>query len=219
MLGSASRGKGGKYYPAYHCDRRGHYFRVKKQDLDVAVDSFVKNLKISPERVELVYKAIEGSWERAEATYKAKVDTISSQISDLHSEASVTVGKLKVLTSDTAIKYMEEDLMRIESDIQKLEAKKAELKGKKPLDFSRVMARARYFVEHLDELLIQQIDPVKKAQFFGLLFNKTPNYEEIKCGTPQKGLLHPLLEIIKNPSISDESLMVIPRRIELLLPG
>lgn len=124
MLGSASRGKGGQYYPAYHCDRRGHYFRVKKNDLDTAVDSFVKNLQISPDRVELVYKAIEGSWERAEASYRAKIETLSSQISDLHSEASVTVGKLKVLTSDTAIKYMEEDLMRIESDIQKLEAKR-----------------------------------------------------------------------------------------------
>lgn len=208
MLGSASRGKGGKYYPAYHCDKRGHYFRVKKQDLDVAVDSFVKNLRISPERVELVYKAIEGSWERAEASYRTKVNTLSSRISDLQSEASVTVNKLKVLSSETAIKYMEEDLVRIEADIQKLEAKKAELTAKKPVIFSSVMARARYFVEHLDELLVKQIDPVKKAQFFGLLFSKAPTYEEIKSGTPQKGLLHPLLDIIKDPSITDESLMV-----------
>ena len=52
---------------------------------------------------------------------------------------------------------MEEDLVRIESDIQKLEAKKAELKSKKPHEFSRVMARAKYFVEHLDELLLKQI--------------------------------------------------------------
>jgi hypothetical protein len=74
-------------------------------------------------------------------------------------------------------------------------------------------------VEHLDELLIQQIDPVKKAQFFGLLFNKTPTYEDINCGTPKKGLLHPLLDIIKDSSITNESLMVISRRIELLLPG
>lgn len=219
LLGSASRGKSGKHYPAYHCDKRGHYFRVTKNELDDSVDAFVKKLCIAPERVEQVYKAIEGSWERAEALYSAKIDTVSSQIVDLQTEVSVTVNKLKVLTSDTAIKYMEEDLVRIESDIQKLEAKKAELKSKKPLEFSRVMARAKYFVEHLDELLIKQIDPVKKAQFFGALFTKTPTYEEINSGTPQKGLLHPLLDIIKDSSITNESLMVISRRIELRLPG
>lgn len=91
--------------------------------MDDSVDAFVKKLCIAPERVEQVYKAIEGSWERAEALYSAKIDTVSSQIVDLQTEVSVTVNKLKVLTSETAIKYMEEDLVRIESDIQKLEAK------------------------------------------------------------------------------------------------
>ena len=67
--------------------------------------------------------------------------------------------------------------------------------------------------------MTKQIDPVKKAQFFGLLFSKAPTYEEIKSGTPQKGLLHPLLDIIKDPSITNESLMVTPRGIEPLLPG
>ena len=37
LLGSSSRGKSGKHYPAYHCDRRGHYFRVTKQELEDGV--------------------------------------------------------------------------------------------------------------------------------------------------------------------------------------
>ena len=34
LSGSASRGKMGAYYPAYHCSRNGHYFRVPKPEFD-----------------------------------------------------------------------------------------------------------------------------------------------------------------------------------------
>ena len=43
MLGSASRGKSGKRYPAYHCSNHGHYYRVPKQQLEDAVKSFISN--------------------------------------------------------------------------------------------------------------------------------------------------------------------------------
>ena len=32
LLGSASRGKMGKYYAAYHCSNHGHYYRIPKQE-------------------------------------------------------------------------------------------------------------------------------------------------------------------------------------------
>jgi site-specific DNA recombinase len=219
LLGSTSRGKSGKLYPAYHCNKRGHNVRISKGELDDYVDQFISNLRISPERVEHVYKDLENAWERTHGLHEVKIQNVCTQIIALHAEAIATVGKLKVLTSDTAIKYMEEDLMRIEENIKKLEAKKVELESKKPLDFARVMARAKYFIEHLDELLVKQIDPIKKAQFFGVLFDKVPTYEEIKSRTLISGSLHPLLSLIKNPSNNDESLMVISRRIELRLPG
>lgn len=34
MLGSASRSKNGRHYPAYHCSNHGHYFRVPKDTLE-----------------------------------------------------------------------------------------------------------------------------------------------------------------------------------------
>ena len=80
---------------------------------------------------------------------------------------------------------MEEDLIRLEAQKRELEVKKNELEQKKPLPVGKVLARAKYFIEHLDELLVKQIDPIKKAQFFGVLFDKAPNYEEIK-GRTQK---------------------------------
>jgi hypothetical protein len=42
-----------------------------------------------------------------------------------------------------------------------------------------------YFLEHLEYLLLQQMNPVAKAGYFGVLFDKAPTYEEIKFGTPK----------------------------------
>ena len=52
LFGSASRGRKGKYYPAYHCNKRGHYFRVSTTDFDETIATFVKSLNITPEYVE-----------------------------------------------------------------------------------------------------------------------------------------------------------------------
>ncbi|HJQ08281.1 MAG TPA: hypothetical protein VJ836_02230 [Candidatus Saccharimonadales bacterium] len=41
----------------------------------------------------------------------------------------------------------------------------------------------RYFLEHLVYLLLQQINQVAKAGYFGLLFDKAPTYAEIVSGS------------------------------------
>lgn len=45
LYGSASRGRLGKYYPAYHCNKRGHYFRVPRDQFDKTIRKFIKNIK------------------------------------------------------------------------------------------------------------------------------------------------------------------------------
>ena len=218
LLGSASRGKGGKYYPAYHCNKRGHYFRVTKQDLEDRVAEFVSGLTISPEKLEVLFKAVEASWEQTNSQYHAQLRSLDTQAEELKQQATITVEKLKVLSSTTAIKYMEEDLMRIEHQVKDLEAQKVALEAKKPVKIDRILARVKYFVEHLDQLLLKQIDPVKKALFFAAIFDKAPNYEDINSGT-QKTLLFTGVNPIFLACRDDESHMVTSRRIELLFPG
>ncbi len=41
----------------------------------------------------------------------------------------------------------------------------------------------------MDKLLLQQINPIKKAQFFGVLFDKIPNYSNINPGKQNSPLL------------------------------
>jgi site-specific DNA recombinase len=188
LLGSASRGKSGMHYPAYHCNKRGHYFRVSKQDLEDRVAEFVSGIQIAPDKLDSLCEAIEASWEHANVEYRAQLQVFDARVDELRQQASVTVEKIKVLSSTTAIKYMEEDLMKIEKQIETITAQKEELENKKPVEIKTILARARYFVEHLEELLLKQIDPIKKAQFFGAIFDKAPTYEDIKYGTQKTPL-------------------------------
>ncbi len=218
LYGSASRGKSGKYYPAYHCDKRGHKFRVSKADLEACVDTFISGLQITPDRMEEVFKAIEISWERIRSEHEQKVVSLDIQIAQLKQEILATVSKLKVLQSETAIKYMEEDLVRMEAHIEELEAQKQSIKDNKLPELSAILSKARYFVEHLEELLVRQSDPLRKAQFFGVLFDKAPTYNDLLFRTPKTPLFTGVSPLFALAS-AENSHLVTPRRIELLLPG
>ncbi|MGK2896201.1 MAG: recombinase family protein [Candidatus Saccharimonadales bacterium] len=58
LLGSASRGRLGNTYPAYHCSHHGHYFRVPKDQFDTKIDQFVEPLVVRPERLEEILQAV-----------------------------------------------------------------------------------------------------------------------------------------------------------------
>jgi hypothetical protein len=49
----------------------------------------------------------------------------------------------------------------------------------------------------MEELLVKQIDPVKKANFFGLLFNTAPTYNEILSANKNFGDLPKLNELFR----------------------
>ena len=94
----------------------------------------------------------------------------------------MTLSKIKYLTSETAIKYIEDEVNTMKNDITKLIEEKAnQAKG---YDIKVVMAYVKYFLEHLDELLLKTKDPLQKASYFGVLFDKAPTYQELTSGTP-----------------------------------
>ncbi len=183
MFGSASRGRLGKYYPAYHCNKRGHYFRVTKDDFDETIKKFVEGIQIAPDYVEALANAVVTEWDNRQAELHKDDANIEARIGELKAHASVTVSKIKFLTSEVAIKYMEEELIKTESEIVVLTAEKEKVSSEQPTDISTVMEYVKYFLEHLEYLLLQQINPVAKAGFFSVLFDKAPTYQEILSGT------------------------------------
>ena len=186
LLGSVSTGRSGKKYPAYHCSKRGHNFRISKQDLEESVDTFVSKLKLSPKRVDQLFKVVEESWQESQSQHESRLSDLDARILNLQNEITATVQKLKVLNNMTAIKYMEEDMARLEQAIEQLEQQKRALAEKKPRDMKALCRKVRHMVEHMEQMLSKQMKPTKKAKLFRLLFDKPPTYAELKGGTAEK---------------------------------
>ena len=113
---------------------------------------------------------------------------------------------------------MEDELVKIDAQISVLRTEKENAAEKQPLNIRTIMGNIKYFMEHLDELLLQQSNPESRAKFFGVLFDRAPTYNEIKYGTQNPTKLTGINELFKLKNVS-QSEMVISRRIELRLPG
>jgi hypothetical protein len=207
LYGSAPRGRHGKRYPGYHCDKRGHYFRVPKAKLENTVGDFTQALIYAPDHVDDLIAAARTVWEQRQQVVDQEENLIDTRIVGLEAQALAMVDKLKLLSSETAIKYVEEDLMKIEAQMNELKTERQRKETAKPLDFSIVLQYVKYFLNHLDYLLLKQSDAVKRANFFGLIFNESPTYAELECGITNPSQITGINELFKLKNVK-RSLLV-----------
>lgn len=218
LLGSASRGKTGKYYPAYHCSNKGHYFRVPKDQMDERIAQFISRVKVDDKRIEILLATIKDEYTRREALSGDERLVIDKQIQALEAKEEALLSKIVFLSNVTAITYLEKEAVKIHKQIIKLEKEKRQMKDKKPLNIDRILKRARYFLENLDVLLLNQQDPHKKAQLFGVLFDKLPTYDDLDNGN-QKTPLFTGVNSLFQLALTEQSSLVISPGIEPGLPG
>ena len=217
MYGSSNRGYNGSLYPSYSCSK-GHYFRVPKAELESTVLDFIKRISLSEQQIDIISNAVMTEWERRLRSVEDDIAVFDKQIQELELDAEMTVRKLKMVESETAIKYMEQDLLSIEKRLRELKAEKEAKMTEEPADMGKIMRRVKYFLENLDQLLVKQIDPIKKAQFFSVFFDRIPTYEELKTGTENSAILTGVRKLFE---LSDPQLLglVAPPRLELGTQG
>ena len=203
LLGSASRGKLGKYYPAYHCSNHGHYFRVRKHEFDEVVEKFVQSVIVRPERIDELIQAVTTVYEQRQGQKIQAAEITDKRRSELEAEIKVIIDKMKLISSETVIKYMEEDLIKLEQEIKNLDTKKEEETAKETVDLPTMLTYVKYFMEHLKDLLIDHCNPIKRAQYFGVIFDEVATFQEIKDGTPEIEKIPGVNELFKlqNPEI------------------
>ena len=217
LLGSTSRGKTGQYYSYYHCDKRGHRFRVKKEDLEKRVLEFIGGLEFSKEDPDTLFDVIKTAHDKRTAQYEVQLGVIDGKINSLTQQAR-EVAKNFSNIAPSAQQYLNEELKEVDKQIKSLSLERMKVESKKPMDISVVIARVKYFVENLDELAVKQIDPVKKAQFFGLIFKTLPTYADL-CGRNQNSPLFTGVNPLFQAIAGDNFPLVTPRGFEPRLPG
>ncbi len=201
LYGSASRGRHGKYFPAYHCDHRGHYFRKTKKEFDQTIEAFVKSLKISPEYIDTLMTLVGEAYDKQQLDIHKDAVTVDVRIAKLRHQIGQAVNKIKYLNSETAIKYMEDDIIKLEADVTELEDEAQQQIPQEPADMDKMKAIVRHFLEHLDELLLHHCNPVLQAKYFGVIFNRAPTYDEVVSGTPDISKITGVNEVFQTKNI------------------
>lgn len=184
LLGSASRGKSGQYFPAYHCNKRGHYFRVRLLDFENTLTKFCNRIEMSEENQQKIIGRLVREWEKRKNRNTNINSCIDQQIKEIDSEIELLTEKIKMVSSLEVIKIFE-------TNIANAVKKREELLNKTPevtlenINFEDLLKNAKYYMEHLPELLFSKEDKMKDAAMFGLLFDELPSYQDLVNGTPK----------------------------------
>ena len=186
----------GAYYPAYHCSRDGHYFRVPKPEFDKTLEDFVRTITVKPEYVDDIIAAIAELWRERQAKQLEANQQRLGYRQSLQNQIRVTVDRMRVVTSETALKHLEEDIVSAENKLANLDKEIANQPNLQA-EFDQVLQYAKYILEHLSELLLDLCNPLRKAAFFAAIFNKVPTYDEIKFGTHKNSSLPEVNELFR----------------------
>jgi hypothetical protein len=166
---------------------------------------FVGGLEFSQQDIDTLFTAIRAAYDKR----LAQINMIDGKIDTLTQQAR-SMAKNFATIAPSAQQYLNEELEEVDKQIKNLSLERMDMESKQPMNIDKVIARVKYFVENLDELAVKQIDPVKKAQFFGLIFKSLPTYADLGGRNQNSPLftgVNPFFQLLKD----EKSLMVTHR--------
>ncbi len=193
FYGSATPGKSGERFPAYHCNRGHKRFGVKLKDVHDLVTSFVGNVHFTDKYRKRMEEILLSEWEKRKASIMKDTISLDQQVASIKEQQLMLAGKIKMLTSEVAIRALEEDIDKLE--LQRVQATVLrDKKDEQQINIQVLINNLKYYMEHLDELILGGTDPLQNGAMFGLLFDKQPTYEELKIGTPKLASIYTIVD-------------------------
>lgn len=122
------------------------------------------------------------NWENRRTKSLTDSLTTSEYITNIETQQEEISKRVQVLTSIPL-------LQKLQADYDALEVKKQQAvqmrnkKEKQSADINTLIRYSWYFFEHLEELLLGSDNPRTNASLFGLVFEETPTYDEVKFRT------------------------------------
>ena len=201
LLGSASRGKQGRKYPGYHCDR-GHYWRVPKPEFEDTVDSLLRDLTLAQVPAEPVKSIFLTVWESREEEIAAAQELREDHVRELQTKQEQALESLLAASSAVVREKLEARVNELEAAIQ--EAKGEDEGNGEEVTRQDVEEFAGWIEETLEHPLKVLKNPShieRQRGYFEVIFEDLPTYDEISTGTPK---LSPLFRL-KSDSVGSES--------------
>ena len=168
---------------------------------------------VSNERMDEVIQAVLTVWEQRQHQTQQDIVQTDLRRQELITQIQVIVDKMKLVSSETAIKYMEEDLVKIEQQLANLDNEKEEHMNEETVKMPVILTYVKYLAEHLKELLLHHSNPLNRAAYFAVLFDKVPSYDILADGTENIANITEVSELFRRAH-SDHSNLVSPPRLE-----
>ena len=212
MLASASKGKSGAKFEAYHCGgaktgKRTHkFFSISKKDFEESVCTYLDSLKCEEGFLAELEIFLVDEYRTKEKEILVESSAISRTVSDLKAELAKKLDAFTLAETPLMRHMLEEQVNKLDVEIKKVESERGEI------EFNERSIRAfrKYaerVMEHPAEILTNADDLYDRRTLMTLFFEETPTYEEIVSGTPK--LTH-VFKLSQEYKIDKRQLVTLP---------
>ena len=209
FLGSLSRGKSGRRFPAYHCARGHIRIGIRKSDFDANIERYINGLRFNPNVVEALRITFLNKYREREKEIAKASGQIHENIANLQTEMTAKIEAIVGCNSPVVRKRLEDDVDVLNARIDAAKTERAKIEVTED-DIKSFITEAKKIMEHPAEFLLDQTDIEVQRGLFELVFEKMPTYTEIVNGTPKLSWIFKLsLE-----NTDDENQLVTLRGIE-----
>lgn len=211
MLGSASKGKSGNKFLAYHCGgakngKRNHaYYRVTKSDFEKNISLYLEKLKFIEGFLAGLELHLIHQYRNKEKEILVESSAISRTVSDLKAELAKKLDTLDRAESPVVRRMVEEQIDTLDAQIKQAEGER----GKIEVNEKSIRAFRHYageVMEHPSEILTGADNLYSRRALLSLFFEETPTYQEILNGTPK---LQPLFRLSEQFKINKSDLVTL----------
>lgn len=200
---SASTGRLGIKYPAYHCERNHKRWHETRSNVHTAVEGYVEKLKFSDGFASVVQESFLESWKEKRQVAISDSEKAESYVAELVVKRKNILDTIKAASSPIVKKALEEDYEKADDDVIKAREGRNKVE-KTELEIREILRYGRYLVEHPKELLIDTDNMINQRYLFGLVFDTLPTVEELTSGTAK---LQPIFQLKGDESLSKSDLV------------
>ena len=204
--GSATRGRSGRRFPAYHCARGHKRIGIGKADFDAAVKRFIGHLHAQPALVPAMAAALLSRYDERKGTLGNAALEVAHSASELEAQKVDAVRAFIGATTDAMRAALEGEVARLDQELAKAEAEHAHIAITEAEldDYIQAMGK---LLEHPALLLEEPVDKQAQRSRFDLAFDQLPTITELEDGTAK---LTPIFSLCERVRSTESGLAGVP---------
>ena len=230
LKGAFSRGKSGKQFPLYFCNRSHKQVSINPTELQELLVENLEPYEFDKGLLEQWEWSIRNMWSGFENDEAELITSLKERKAEYEKKVDAISEKILLVNHDSLIKKLENDYVAFTDEVDRIESKiKKQLENR--LDIDSVVKTSIETIEHLGKYIANpQYNKVLKT-FWNIIFTTTPTLKELQNRTPK---ISPILAVKddlkkgKNPLASPkvlssntlrEELLRIQKEIKKISPG